>query len=324
MHSQHTGSRRMAGVAGWVVVCLAGIVAVGQAAEEPLNADRRPADVAAIRAAATAYRAAVEKGDTAAIKQAWIPDGDIVDGWGNQLAATEALAGSGHFAAGDRPVFQIGETSLRFITSDVALEDGTVDVVLPGTTIPLEGWFTAVWVRQGDAWKLAAVREAERPISPQADTLEDLGWMFGDWQLVTDATAADAGATGMEMTVRWDAGRTFLIREVRLLPQAAEADVPPVELHQRIGWDPLVNRICSWSFSTDGSRGDATWFRDGDSWVVRGSGVLPDGTQMSSVNIYSYDGKDRWIWRTMPEPIEADEGRPVRATWVRKQGRAAP
>lgn len=302
---------------------LAVMVAVGQAAEDALEATRAPADVAAIRAAAAAYRVAVEKGDAAAIKRSWMPDGDIVDGWGNQLSATDAVAGTGDSAPGERPEFRVGETRLRFITRDVALEDGAVDVVLPGTTIPLEGWFTAVWVRQGDAWKLAGVREAERPIAPQADTLADLDWMVGDWVLVTEAQAADARTAAMEMTVRWDARRTFLVREIRALPEAADADVAPVEVQQRIGWNPLVNRICSWSFSTDGSRGDAVWFRDGDSWVVRSTAVLPDGTQTSSVNIFSYDGKDRWVWRTMPKPIEADEGRPVRATWVRKPGRAA-
>ncbi len=323
MHMRPAGSRQPTGIVGWGMLCLAGMLAVGQAAEKTLAEDGRAADVAAIRSAAAAYRGAVEKGDAAGVKQAWMPDGDIVDGWGNQLAATDALTGSDHAVAAQRPEFRIGDTRLRFITSDVALEDGTVDVVLPGTKIPLEGWFTAVWVRQGDAWKLAGVRESERPIASQADSLADLEWMVGDWVLVPEQKSADASDPGMEMTVRWEAGRKFLIRKVRLLPQAAEADLAPVELQQRIGWNPLVNRISSWSFSTDGSRGDATWFRDGDSWVVRGSAVLPDGTQTSSVNIYSYDGKDRWIWRTMPEPIETDKGQPVRATWVRKPGRSA-
>ena len=54
-------------------------LASGQEADTAISA----ADVTAIRAAATAYRAALAKGDAAAIKAAWTEDGDAVDGWGN-------------------------------------------------------------------------------------------------------------------------------------------------------------------------------------------------------------------------------------------------
>ena len=297
----------------------AAVIAVGAlpaasipAAETPGS----PADVAAIRAAALTYREALAAGDAAAVQAAWTADGDIVDGWGNRLKAQDMarLDTVASATGGPRPEFHLGETQLRFIAADVAVEDGTVDVVLPGMQTPIQGWFSALWVRQAGGWKLAGLRESERPVGADADMLADLDWMVGDWVLQVEG--AEQQSAAMELSVRWDPGRAFLIREARVPVTPAGPDIH--EVHQRIGWDPLVRRIRSWSFSSDGSRSEATWFRDGDSWIAEQTAVLPTGQQEMAVNIYSYDGQDRCIWRTLPEALESDEGRPTRAIWVRK------
>ena len=310
---------RLAVVIG--TVALSTFAADGRGAEPSGPGDGpAAADVDAIRAAASAYRAALAKGDMDAVRDAWTADGDIVDGWGNLLTAKDVSSIGGDPEASGRPEFRVGQTRLRFVTPDVALEDGSVDAILPGTTVPIEGWFTAVWVRQGGGWKLAGVRESERPVAPTADMLEDLDWMVGAWTLVTERAAGGEETSSMEMTVRWDAGRTFLVREAKLTSRESDGEPDVVEMEQRIGWDPVVGRVRSWSFSTDGSRGEATWFRDGDSWVVRGSAVLPDGRQTDSVNIYTYDGDAKCIWRTLPEPLASNDGLPTRGTWVRTPG----
>lgn len=280
------------------------------------------ADVAALRAAAAAYRGALARGDTSAIRAAWTADGEIVDSFGNVVPAAEVAGAEGEQPKAFQPVVQGGETRLRFIAPNVAIEDGTLDVVVPGTSTVIPGSFTAIWVRQGETWKLAGVREAERPGVTDASSLEDLDWMVGTWVLVPDDALESEQSGSMEMTVRWDAGRTFLVREARLVPPEDSGE-PVVELQQRIGWDPLVNRIRSWSFSTDGSRAEATWFRDGTSWISRGSSVLPDGSQAHSTNIYTYDGKDRCVWRVVQPPLVSGDGLPTRATWIRKAGSAA-
>ena len=134
----------------------------------------------------------------------------------------------------------------------------------------------------------------------------------------------------MEVSVRWNATRTFLLRDMKIADPAAPSGgdagdgLPAMHITQRIGWDPLVDRIRSWSFSSDGSRGEATWFRDGGSWVVRSTAVLPDGTQTSSINIYTFDGQDRCTWRVVRPALSADDDPPARATWVRTPGSTTP
>jgi len=303
---------------------LAVLLAAPLSAQDTARATAGPApaaDVAAIRAAAAAYRVALAKGDSAAIRAAWTADGEIVDSLGNIVPAAAVAAIDGERPPVDRPQAPEGETRLRFIVPDVAVEDGVLDVVLPGMSTPLPGSFTAIWVRQGDTWKLAGVREAEWPVVTDASALEDLDWMVGEWVLVPEDATEGKEAGSMEMTVRWDAGRTFLVRDARLTPPDGSGE-PIVELHQRIGWDPAVGRIRSWSFSTDGSRGESTWFRDGTSWVARGASVLPDGTQAQSTNIYTYDGGNRCVWRVVRSALASGDGAPTRATWVRKAGSA--
>jgi hypothetical protein len=304
------GLRTLASAVSW----LASGLALATACAQQVHAADSPADAGAIRAAAATYRDALAKGDAAAIRAAWTTDGDIVDGWGNRLLALDMATAGPATADGPRPEFHFGETKIRFLTSDVALEDGTVDVVLPGMQTPVQGWFSAVWVRQGNAWKLAGLRESERPVVAGPDMVADLDWMVGDWMLEVEGKT-----TAMEMTVRWDAARSFLIREARVpVVDATDADATVIEVRQQVGWDPLVRRIRSWSFSSDGSRAEATWFRDGDSWIAEQTAVLPSGRQETTINIYSYDGRDRCVWRMLPEGLESDEGRPTRATWIRK------
>ena len=155
------------------------------------------------------------------------------------------------------------------------------------------------------------------------DRLEDLEWMVGDWVLEPEDEAEARLFGSMAMRVRWDEGRAFLIREATLTPPAGSGE-PVVRLQQRIGWDPLVDRIRSWSFSTDGSRQEATWFHEGGSWIARGTAVFPDGTQTSSTNVYSFDGRDRCTWRIVRPPLAADERGPARAAWVRTPGSIGP
>jgi len=299
---------------------LAGAVVVGSgAARAQPGGD---ADVAAIRAAAKAYREALAAGDAEAVKRVWTADGDIVDGWGNRLRPQDmaALDGGDADRGEPRPEFRISETTLRFLTADVAVEDGTVDVVLPGTKTPIEGWFSALWVRDGAGWKLAGLRESERPVAAEADMLDDLDWLVGDWAVEGgDEEGDEAGAElPAEMSVRWDAGRMFLARDFRMPAVADGGTAGVIEVHERIGWDAAVRRIRSWSFASDGTRAESTWFRDGDSWIEARTVILPDGGQDSAVNIYSYDGRDRCVWRVLPDADDLEAGPPSRATWVRR------
>jgi len=289
------------------------------------HADTAGRDEAGVRAASKRYREALDRGDGAALAALWTADGDIVDEQGKVLPGRATVAATTKPPADTPPpAFRIQDTSLRFLTADVAVEDGVVEVTLPGLSRPLQGRFSASWVREADGWKIAALREDRLDTGADAEKLEDLDWMVGDWVVVDErpgTAPAAAAKPAIEMRVQWNATRTYLLRDVKIAAPGATDDEAALHITQRIGWDPLARQIRSWVFSSDGGHGEAIWSRDGDSWVARTTGVLPDGTRTSSLNIYTFDGKDRCQWRSLPTHVGGEHAPPVNLQLVRKGGK---
>jgi uncharacterized protein (TIGR02246 family) len=299
-------------------------LAIGAALPASARADLA-ADTKAIQDAGQAYKVALERGDGKALAALWTPDGDIIDADGNVVKGRDTVSVLEPAAAGEakdrRPEIAIRETKVRFVDADVAIEDGTVAVVPPGHTTPLHGRFSATWVRHEGSWKLAALREARGDEASGGESLAELAWMVGDWTVVDESKPGTGAAARpkIEVSTRWNPTRTFLLRDMKITPPGAAADAA-VQVTQRIGWDPLSKSIRSWVFSSDGGHGEAVWSRDDGSWVARTTAVLPDGSQTSSLNIYSYDGKDRCVWRSLPTHVGGEHMPQVNLTLVRKPG----
>lgn len=311
------------------VIAAAVVLSTGSPAAEPAADAGRADDERAILAAAKAYEEALGRGDTKALAALWTPDGDIVDDFGQVLPGRETVSMPAANPAAPRPAIRVTEKSLRFLCADAAIEDGTVVVTLPGGSLPIEGRFSATWVRHGDGWKLAALRESRRPVVAGPEALKELDWMVGDWTIADESPAAGDAAKGVhpaaagpkaEMSVRWNESHTFLLRELRISPPAsADGPRPSMQISQRIGWDPLSRQIRSWAFGSDGSHGEATWTRDGGSWIARTASVRPDGGQTSTLNIYTFDGKDRCTWRSLPTHVGGEHTPPMSVTMIRRQ-----
>lgn len=300
-------------LARFFAACVA-LAAVTAAAAEPTAARGQARE--AILAASDAYQAAMDAGDGPALAAMWTPDGDIVDAFGNVSNGREAVRGmlpESQRAGGLE--FVLHETSLRFLTDEVALEDGTVEIRVPGAAVPLSGRFTAAWIKTADGWRISALREAKLEGPGGAETLADLDWMVGEWSVKNNAASPKSAQPLIEVSGRWNSTKTFLIRDVRVSREGR------VVLHvtQRIGWDPLHRELRGWIFSSDGSHGEAVWSRDGDTWLAKTTAVSPDGSQHSALNVYTYDGKETCHWRSFPTHAGGEGLPPVDMTLTRKQ-----
>ena len=340
-------SRTLAAVVASMIVVAAAPAqpACGQQPAARQQATRAPRlqDETAIRAAIRTYQEALERGDGTALAALWTPDGDIIDDQGEVLKGRETVGLTKAPLGGSaRPALHLHETSLRFLTADVAIEDGTVEVTPPGAAAPHKGHFSATWVRHEGSWKLAGLRESRIDSPQDTPRLADLGWMVGDWTIVEEHPAREsddgedspkqaaaeqpttpAAPPTIEVSVRWNANHTFLIRDMKIsvaaLADTSDDGLPPMHITQRIGWDPLSRQIRSWVFGSDGSHGEATWTREGTAWIARTTAVLPDGTQTSTLNIYVYDGGDRCMWRSLPTHVGGEHMPQVTMTMIRKQ-----
>ena len=270
-----------------VAVCL---LAVGSRAQADEAAERAQAEQA-IRAAAKQYTEALRQGDAAAMLALWAEGGDVVDEFGNATpakevvereAAARAAAGAGDPAA----TVKVVDNGLRFITPDVAIEDGKVEVVRGGVSSPITGRFTAVWVKQADGWRLASLREVRLAATP-AGELEALDWMVGDWK-------GQAGPATFEISAHWNDKHTYLIRDLVVTHDGKTL----LNGQQRIGIDPLDGKIKSWMHDADGGHGEGTWTHHGNAWVVQATGVSPEGRQTTGTNVYQQDGPNRFVWKS--------------------------
>ena len=191
----------------------------------------RAQDEQAIRVVAKAYQAALAKGDSAALATFWTKDGDFVDDQGNAHPASELAAEATH-DVGDGPSPEvIGPASkIRFLTDDVAIEDGVSEIVSSQSkgAPSVRGHYHATWVKQEGHWRLANLCEA--PIPQAADPqLADLGWMAGTW-------IGESNDATLKLVVRWNATGTFLLRDTETVRDGNIV----YRGSQRIGWDPMT------------------------------------------------------------------------------------
>ena len=244
----------------------------------------RTQDEQAIRAAAKGYVEALGRGDAQALAGYWTADGDVVDELGQSHPACELLKQLSPPEAGSsRPEIKMHESKVRFLDDNVAIEDGTSEVTSGDGSAGAKGRFSAIWVKQDGRWRLASLREARIPNDDRPARLADLGWLVGQW-------SAASGDTRLDVSVRWNANETFLLRDLKVTREGKTV----FQGSQRVGWDPRTGQLKTWTFDSDGGYGEGTWSREGDRWVVRIAGVLPDGRPLLTTTVVTPDGPDHF------------------------------
>ena len=198
--------------------------------------------------------------------------------------------------------------SIRFVTPDVAIEDGVFERTRAAAGQSAQGQYAAVWVKRGDKWLIDSLRESPLPATGVTDHLKGLGWMIGDWV----AEGPDATA---EVSCAWGPDKAYVLREIKMQPKGDKT----VSVTQWIGWDPTHKRIRSFAFDSRGGYSDGVWSNEGDAWVVSATGVLPDGRRTSATNLYSRVDDNTAIWESVDDEVDGRPGADVRLRVTRKQ-----
>jgi uncharacterized protein (TIGR02246 family) len=284
----------------------------------------KKSDQDAIRAAVDSYVAAYNRGDAKAVAAHWSDSGEWLSPSGQKYQGRQAIEKELQtlFAENKGVRIEVINPSIRIVSPEVAIEEGTVRVLRPGESAA-DSTYLAVHVKKGGQWKLDSVRETDIPEAPPASAaLQDLAWLVGDW--VDDNPEADDSAT-----VAWTKNKTFLTYAFKV----SSPEMDDLEGTQVIGWDAAAGTIRSWMFDSDGGLGEGTWSKKGNTWVVKFNQVLPDGRRASATNVYTLVDGNTFAWKSIGRKLDGqflpniDEVKMVRKTagdTVKEPGKAEP
>ena len=275
--------------------------------EEPVSRSR---DEAAIRQRAKGYLQAIERGAGEKVASFWTENGDYVDDSGRAINGRQLSrqAATRRRQEADARGLSAGTDSIRFVTPDVALEDGALRVKHGSAEEAVVKRYTAVWVRRGGTWLLDAVRELASPPPSRQNPLDDLTWMRGEW-------ISEGGDKSIRVSCKQSDDKHFLLLEM----DVSGSEEQSLHVSQRIGWDAREKQIKSWAFDSSGGHGDGLWFRKDDGWIVEATRVLPDGSRTTSTNKYSLDGPDVFVWQVTNWEIDGEPKPDLSVRMVRRK-----
>jgi uncharacterized protein (TIGR02246 family) len=253
----------------------------------PEDAKQDSPDVAAVRKTAEAFAQAFNKGDARAVAALWTKEGEYVGAGGEPVRGREALekAYAEFFKKNPKASVEVTIESIRLLGRFTALEEGSLKLTLPGDKEPGVSRYSVLHVKEDDGWRMATVREWV-PDPAELVSLKDLEWLIGEW-------AAKSEDAEVRTVYEWDADKTIL-RCRYTLKKDGKAITSGTQF---IVKDP-AGGLRSWLVDGSGALGDSAWSRDEGRWVIEATGTLPDGSEMTAVNLLIPLGKDAFTWQS--------------------------
>jgi uncharacterized protein (TIGR02246 family) len=245
-------------------------------------------DEKAIRLAAEAFAKAYNAGHAKAIASLFVADGQIVSEEGQSTQGREGIEQvfAGIFKEHPKTHMDLAIGSIRFIGSDMAIEDGMATVTHASDEPAEHSPYVVVHSGQDGKWLMASARDIPDDTPTPEEQLKQLHWMIGDW--------VDESPEALIMTsYRWTDNQCYILSEFKIQVGGR----PVMTGTQRIGWDPLAKKIRSWVFDSEGGFGEGVWTREGNHWIVKMTGVTRDGKIASATNITTRVSKDRMTWQ---------------------------
>ena len=198
--------------------------------------------------------------------------------------------------------------SVRILSPSLAIEEGRHVVATKDGRSTAAMRFMLVLVKKQGQWRIVLGREQEddEALTPH-DHLLPLAWLVGDW--------VDEGADAVvQISCKWSDDKNYLLIDFNAKVQGK----PAMKSTQRIGWDPLTEKVKSWAFDADGGHGEGVWSPVENRWVIKSTAVLPDGQTGSATLVLEPRDKDSYLMKGF-DRIRGDTAEPdFEVTIVRK------
>lgn len=255
-------------------------------------------ELAAIEKRIASYLEAYNKKDLQAVVEHWTEQGVYIDASsGSRIKGREALAESMKeaFESKDSGKLECELQSLDLISPGVALEKG-ISYYTVGENESVITTYSAVHMKIGDQWYIDRISEKEYVEPPSNyEYLKPLEWMIGNW---TDRN----GDASISTECHWARNENFIIRSftVGLSDQIKMAGM------QIIGWDPVREKVRSWTFDSDGGFNEGVWTESNGIWSVQSTATLPNGTLGSSTTVLTPVDKSTFTWQQINRIVDGE------------------
>jgi uncharacterized protein (TIGR02246 family) len=262
-------------------------------------------DERAIRAIDEQFVRDYNRGDSKALAALFTDDAESIEAEGDRYQGREPIERrfAETFAASPGVKIAVDIGSIRFLSPDVAKEEGQT-VITPAKDARQVRPYTVLFVKRNGHWLISSVREEPDPLMSPHERLKEVEWMIGEW-------VDQSPDSEVRVNCRWSEDGNFLIRSFTVKQQGKAV----MTVTQRIGWDPLARRVRSWEFDSEGGFGEGTWSRDGERWVVKHSGVRPEGVAASATNVMVKERSDLVRWSST-DRVVGDESLPGADSYV--------
>lgn len=262
------------------------------------------ADEAAIRALVLEFTRAFNAGDAKGVAALFTEKARIATEGGEAVEGRQAVEKlfADSFAASPGQRIVVKTNSLRMLSAEAAIEEGTATITVPSLGDDDDARsetsrYSAAYVKRDGKWLQDDIHDYPMPEAVVAQSahehLKDLEWLVGEW-----LDENDEGE--VRTTCDWSDDRSFLLRSFKM-KIGGRIEVSGL---QRIGWDPRLNQFRSWVFDSEGGFSDGLWSRDDRGrWIIKSTGVLKDGRSVSATNILTRDDGDMLRWRSVDRTL---------------------
>ncbi len=253
---------------------------------------------AAVMANDRAYEAAYAKGDVKALGEFFTEDAEFTTSDGRTFSGRAAIEESTRtaFLTNKGAKLAIALDSVRVLGPEAVLEKGSTTVTAKsGETSG--ALYTAIYVKKDGKWKMSDLVETPLPEETPHDQLSELAWLIGEWEEADKTTDVTVHSQYV-----WAKGGNFITRNITV---KRGGDVT-LEGWQIIGWDPVQENIRTWTFDGEGGFAEGVFTRDGNRWLLRETGVTPDGSRTAADNTYTKLSDDRLTWESNNRALDGD------------------
>jgi uncharacterized protein (TIGR02246 family) len=276
------------------------------------NTETAPAispDEQQIRQSVVKYVELYNAHQSAALAELYAADARMVFRDGTEINGREEIAKAidANFTEFPKSALSVVVDSIRFLTPEVAVEEGTTSDFPDGETLAARSRYTILHVKKNGQWSMQSIRVQEEESTSAYRELQPLEWLVGEW--------IDEGRTeNVETTFRWDDNKAFLLEEFQVVRSGSVV----LRGSQRIGWDAQAKQIRSWIFDNAGGFSEATWTNVDGVWISKAKGVSAEGVSTSATRILEQAASNR-VLCTLKDRLAGNEALPaVTVTMVRK------